>query len=352
MVHYSVLNFMVHLGYDLQFVFLCRHHHTTGLERFQCNTDIYGDHENIALIVRCTGDDGPHYNLLHRDAVMAVCTFKFRKYQKCWVLYVGKLSAVLIEVALDKDVLRDIWSIVSEHFDCDTPILGKGVTNLKNDLFPLLDNYIQKCSKLLVETPLVIGEISKQRDPDNFSAYFYPAAKPRINRCIVLDQTFEETCVNIADLVDEGYNFLRVEASEIIAFLATDCDRIIQPGIPPHIPLAYGLRGPSLSMKTMHAMVNDIRTELHERNTSVLCEVYDGQFHDIIVRDQNDNPLTRLQLARKLFSDCMENFDKSELIGSLMPYSQIGVEDLNTIMHSTFRHEKTLELDTVTITMR
>ena len=203
-----------------------------------------------------------------------------------------------------------------------------------------------------METPLVIGEISKPSHPDIFSAYFYPAAKPRINRCIVLDHTFEETCVNLADLVDEGYNILRVEASEITAFLAIDCDHIIQPGIIPHIPLAYGLRGPSLSMKTMHAMVNDICTELHERNTSVLCEVYDVQFHDIIVCDQHNNPLTRLQLGRKLFADCMDTFDKSELVDILLPYSQIAADDLNSIMNSTFQHEKMLELDSVTLSMR
>ena len=68
----------------------------------------------------------------------------------------------------------------------------------------------------------------------------------------------------MADLVDEACNFLRVEASEILAFLATDYNIVTKPGIPPHIPLVYGMRGPSLPMKTMQSMVNDICTELHD----------------------------------------------------------------------------------------
>ena len=109
-----------------------------------------------------------------------------------------------------------------------------------------------------------------------------------------MTDTFDELCVKLTQSVEEGINFLRVEASEIIAFLATDSECIVKPGIPLHIPIAYGLKGPSLSNKTFQNMRNDIRNELHFRNTSVLCEVYDGQFHDIIVKSDEGKPLTRL----------------------------------------------------------
>ena len=61
-----------------------------------------------------------------------------------------------------------------------------------------------------------------------------------------------------------------------MAFVAADSDRVSKPGIPSHIPIAYGMQGPSLQMSTMRNMVNDIRNKLKEQNTSVLCEVYDG----------------------------------------------------------------------------
>ena len=85
----------------------------------------------------------------------------------------------------------------------------------------------------------------------------------------------------MVDLIEEGFKFLHVEALEIIAFVATDCDRMVKPGIPPHIPIAYGLHGNSMPMSIMRDMVDDIRNELHRHKTTVLCEVYDGQFHPI-----------------------------------------------------------------------
>ena len=278
----------------------------------QCNSDIFGDHENIAVIVKCPTDGIPLYNLQREEVVTALCTFKFKKYQKCWVVYVGKLSAVLIEVSISYSVMRHIWNILCNQFDCKNPLPMKGISKLKKELFPLLDNYINDYSQLICEAPLIDAKCSNQKLPNRFSAYMLPTEQPRIRSSIILNDTLEETCVHIADLVDEAYNFLHVEASEIIAFLATDSDRIIKPGIPPHIPLAYGLRGPSLSMKTMHSMVNDIHSELHERNTKVLCEVYDGQFHDLIVHDSSGEPLTRLQLSKQIFSDTMESYDKAE----------------------------------------
>ena len=83
-----------------------------------------------------------------------------------------------------------------------------------------------------------------------FSAYHYCKDPKRIDISIFLDNDFQETSLQLADLVEEGFNFLRVEAAEILAFVATDSDRILKPGNPPPIPIAYGLRG--------HSMSNDI----------------------------------------------------------------------------------------------
>ena len=125
-----------------------------------------------------------------------------------------------------------------------------------------------------------------------FSAYHYCQDPKRIDISIFLDNDYQETSLQLADLVKEGFNFLRVEAAEILAFVATDSDRILKPEIPPHIPIAYGLRGHAMSNDIVRNIRNDIRNELKLRNTAVLCEVYDGQFHDLIVRSDCGKALT------------------------------------------------------------
>ena len=74
-----------------------------------------------------------------------------------------------------------------------------------------------------------------------FSAYNIPKTPMRSENLETPYMTFQEICYELSDLIEERYNFLRVEASEILAFVATNSDRIIQPGIPRHLPIAYGM---------------------------------------------------------------------------------------------------------------
>ena len=75
----------------------------------------------------------------------------------------------------------------------------------------------------------------------------------------------------------------------------------------PHLPVAYGMKGSSLPMKVMRNIINDIRNEFKAQNTSVLCEVYDGQFHQIIVKSEEGEALTRLQHTMELFKETMRS---------------------------------------------
>ena len=84
-------------------------------------------------------------------------------------------------------------------------------------------------------------------------------------------------------------------------------------------------------------MRNDIRNELKLRNTSVLCEVYDGQFHDLIVRSDSGQPLTRIQHTKDFFWETLENYDKNTLVTNILPYSTISPSDLDAIQNTQFQ---------------
>ena len=87
-------------------------------------------------------------------------------------------------------------------------------------------------------------------------------------------------------------------------------------------------------------MRNNIRNELHSRNTSVLCEVYDGQFHDIIVNSDEGKPLTRLQHAKQHFKNILDNNDKKDLLDALLPYSEITSADKDELNNVPFENGK------------
>ena len=99
-------------------------------------------------------------------------------------------------------------------------------------------------------------------------------------------------------------------------------------------------------------MVDDIRNELHKRKTTVLCEVYDGQFHLIIVKTSTGKPLTRIQLAQQHFKDTLKNQSKQELINILLPYSELCSSDLDELSTMRFQNQKTVTMESVTVDMK
>ena len=326
-----------------------RHHHETGLKRLQCNTDIHSDHDNIGINIICPIDKEPRYVLRKEDIINVISSMKCTKVQKQWIIYVGERSAVLIEALFDQDIWKEIWKKILQTFDCQKPVQNKGIVELRKEFFPILEKFVETCCTTLCELPLSGAEMSEVIPTGKFSAYHYCQDPKRIDISIFLDNDFQETSVHLADLVEEGFNFLRVEASEIVAFVATDSDRILKPGIPPHIPIAYGLRGHSMSNDIVRNMRNDIRNELKLRNTSVLCEVYDGQFHDLIVRSDCGKPLTRIQHTKDFFRETLENYDKDTLLTNILPYSTINPSDLDAIQNTQFRHHVVTKLNTVTL---
>ena len=163
---------------------------------------------------------------------------------------------------------------------------------------------------------------------------------------------FEEISVRICDAIREGFNFLCVEVSEIIAFVATDVDRVIKPGLPPHIPIAYGLRGSSMPLDVMRNMINDLCNDLITRNCTVLCEVYDGQFHSLMVKSETGYPLTRLQLIQQHFKEKMQDYTCDELIKILLNYSTIDAEDKKELSNYKIQTACTRKMNSITIEMK
>ena len=306
------------------------------------------DYDNIAVIF-VNGDINGSIGLSNCDIVNAVATMRIVKCMKLWAVKYYDNSVMVTEYTYDSETWRSIWNIIQMYYDQKIPTQPKSTSEIKRDIIPILEKFAETNTKAMLEVPLMRDVIGQYRMVAKFSAYNIPKIPMRLENTEIPYMTFQEICYQLSDLIEEGYNFLRVEASEILAFVATNSDRIIQPGIPPHLPIAYGMRGHSLPMKIMRNMVNDIRNELQKWNTSVLCEVYDGQFHQLIVRSENSEPLTRLQMIHDHFNTVMKKYDKKELLEKIMPYSEITEGDRKEIEMNPFVEDTVLELDGVTV---
>ena len=274
----------------------------------ECNSSITTSHDNICVIAEQV--DKQAYELNVNQAIKCLFTMKSRGMHKAWYCSISKHTTLVMECKYCGETFRNIWREIIKYFDMDKPRNTCKVTEMSKKLQPILKNYLNENISSIGEIPNKKGIIKSIKPSDKFSAYYnVPIIARRIDIEVDVND-YQETCAEIAEKIEHGINFLRVEASEILAFVVTDSERINRPGIPPHLPIAYGLKGHSLPMRTMLEMLNDIRNELHAVNASILCEVYDGQFHSIIVKNSNGQPLTRIQFMLQKFREIMSDYDK------------------------------------------
>ena len=292
------------------------------------------------------------YKLSIHDAIKALISMKSRQMHKSWTCLIGKSSIVVIESDYDDFTWRIIWTDVKKHFDNERPKNMNKITDCQKKYKEIMNEYIDQNCKVIAELPRIIGKVGTIKRSNKFSAYFTPFQNSRPQDYSICESNLQEVCFEMAEVIEHGINFMRVEASEILAFVVTDSERICKPGIPPHLPIAYGLRGHSLPMNIMLEMVNDIRNELKKVNAQVLCEVYDGQFHSIIVKDANGKPLTRLQHMQNFFKEVMINYDRDQLISKLLVHSHICEEDVTELSRTKFKNGRTKEMNSITLEMK
>ena len=225
------------------------------------------------------------YNINGKGTFQIHAIMRNKKCSKIWVVCVFNNSLSLLECHFNDNIWKVMWKKITKFYDSANPEMPSKISEIQTTFKNIMENYNKDNVFLLGEVPRVKCKQSNLDKSTKFSTYFVPSAIPRSEGNLCLDDAFQDISVQIGDVIEEGFNFLRVEASEIIAFVATDSDRMVKPGLPPHIPIAYGLCGNSMPMNIMRNMVDDIRNELHKCKTKVLCEVYNGQFHPIIVKN-------------------------------------------------------------------
>jgi hypothetical protein len=113
--------------------------------------------------------------------------------------------------------------------------------------------------------------------------------------------------------LESTYNLTRTRASEFLGFMISDVDRNYREEELHSIPIAYAMKGYSLSNQVMRNMMEFVLAECAKRGlyTPVCC--FDGQWYKMTVRDGNDSPLTLLQLQKQIWND-VKKIDKKEIL--------------------------------------
>ena len=331
-----------------------RHNHGTQVSQLQCNARLHAKHKNCCLVLNT--EPACYTNIVMSpkpdmtNAVKCILTMKILNVEQCIFVTISTNNVSFCEVNFERDITNKIMESIRLHYDCINPKMPSNISIMKAQFHGLIEQFIETNCSVICELPRISANMNITDPHGRFTAYTKPDLRLKESSNILLEEEFEILASQLSEVIEEGFNHLRVEASEILAFVATNPHRIQIKGIPPHLPIAYGLRGASMSTETMRSMISNILEECDERNIGILCEVYDGQFHKLITRDKQNSPLTRLQFQQDFFKRVMNELDKQDLLRFILPYSCIDREDIQYLCDNVLEPGLT-ELQSISLYM-
>ena len=169
-----------------------------------------------------------------------------------------------------------IHTVKPKHLDICT-------AEIKRDL----DRYIEKNVRLICELPSVTAYESENtinyriKNPYKKTSHHTVGTPDKV----LIANDIVEACEKAKDITKQSFELSRKKATEILTFILSDSDREKSKCGVDHIPIAYALKGPSLNVKTMHKMIEDVRNKCKENNINILCDVSDGQWYKIVTKD-------------------------------------------------------------------
>lgn len=105
------------------------------------------------------------------------------------------------------------------------------------------------------------------------------------------------------ELVRVCHEICTQRASEVLVFLVADLDLTYKAEIPHAFPIGFALKGYSMKTDTMRKMLQDVLLALFIRGMYTPVISYDGQWAKLAFQNENGEPLTMLELQKKVASE-------------------------------------------------
>ena len=175
------------------------------------------------------------------------------------------------------------------------------------------------------------GEYSKVFESDVIPSA-YGVTPPAKKQQIIHSEVDFETHVIAAECQHffmNTHTSLRSQASEIVVFMATNKNRIQTDSIPYSFPVAYTMKGSSMSNDDLCFMVKHLHEEFRKHSIPILTEVYDGQWHQHITTDSDGNCLTKLSWHHRWQE--ISTYSKQKFISKMVEGCRVRPSDVNNL---------------------
>ena len=260
-----------------------------------------------------------HYEIPVYYSLQLLCVMKVKKCNKIWYISCSLDSFVIIELDFDETIWKEVWRLICELYNHIEIPIAKKKAAYRDEVRQTLKQYIEKNSKLVAEFPCLKADISIHGDVQVSNAYKLPVSISKGSSCR------KQQCSKLRDithtyrqLIDEAYNLQHCKATEVLAFIMTGIDRIHHGEKPNQIPIAYALKGFSLSTDVLRCVIDDVCNACHREGIKVIADCLDGQWAWLPIRSKEGAHLTCLQFQKNWSRFCKWN--KEALVKKLLDY--------------------------------
>ena len=314
------------------------------------NYECEGEHQyqDMVLELKCPYPDeskvNVHYKIPVYYTTQLLCHMKAKEVKCTWYASYSKQSLVLLQLDMDEEVWDETYKILCQMYDKEVIEKPKNKVKHKEDLKPILQNYLDANTKVLVEVRSMEMDDNTSNREKGEGPYYVPAV-PNVRKVSKssIASKLKSICHTTCDLVKEAYELQRRKATKILAFVISDTDRIHDGEHPNQIPIAYALKGYSLSTDTLRKMADIIRNKCKDHGIDVLCEATDGQWAKNCVRMKDDLPLTKLQYQKDVWNTFAHN-SKQTSYEILADYSKVAPRCLEELSGIVFPRQQKFEI--------
>ena len=292
--------------------------------------------ENILIEIKSPfpTKENPHvttYDIPVRYIPQLLCEMEVWESSELWLLCGTTESVTLFQCYHDKPLLEKLFSMKDDLYASEKPNiptrLHPSVPKMKENL----RKYISTHTVFKGEIPALTGEYGKVFESDVIPSA-YRVMPPAKKQQIIHSEVDFDTHVIAAEcqcLFMNAHTSLRSQASEIVVFMATNKNRIQTDSIPYSFPVAYAMKGSSISNDDLRFMVKHLCEEFRKCSIPILTEVYDVQWHQHITTDSDGNCLTKLSWRHRWQE--ISTYSKQKCISKMIEGCRVRPSDVNNL---------------------
>ena len=207
-----------------------------------------------------------YYDVPNRYMAQVQAEMKAYCCEELWFLCSTPQSASVSVVYFDSDLWEKIWGLVKCLYEPEKPTVPTKLHPTVKDIKLSISRSKQENTKFLCEVPTVTGQYGNVTLAPNFASPYCPCpVRELINYTPKHVTDMNAKLSSLASTAfKQCHEVLREPGKELLVFMLMDKDRKQDKNIPYSYPVAYALKGSSMTSCQLQYLVDKLRNELKE----------------------------------------------------------------------------------------